>query len=53
MIKYVDNLVILLRDMDMINELKASLERKFEMSDLGELNFFLGDHFERNRRPRT
>ena len=24
----------------MINELKSSLEHKFEMSDLGELHFF-------------
>jgi hypothetical protein len=50
---YVDNLIILANNVDMINKLKASLERKFEMSDLGELHFFLGVHFERDRRSRT
>ena len=50
---YVDDLIILASDVDMINELKASLEREFEMSDLGELHFFLGVHFERDRRSRT
>ena len=50
---YVDDLVILSSDMDMINELKVGFERKFKMSDLGELHFSLGVHFERDRRSRT
>jgi hypothetical protein len=50
---YVDDLIILASNVDMINELKASLERKFEMSDLGELYFFLKVHFERDRKSRT
>ena len=50
---YVDDLVILSSDVDMINELKACLECQFKMSDLGELHFFLGVLFERNRRSRT
>ena len=50
---YVYDLIILANNVYMINELKASLERKFEMSDLGELHFFLGVHFERDRRLQT
>ena len=50
---YVDKLIILASNVDMINKLKSSLERKFDMSDLGELHFFLGVHFERDRRMRT
>ena len=40
-------------NVDMINELKSSLECEFEMSDLGELHFFLCVHFKRNRRSCT
>ena len=50
---YVDDLVILSSDVEMIIELKVSLERKFEMSDLGELHFFLGVHFREGWRSRT
>jgi hypothetical protein len=50
---YVDDLIILASNVDVINELKASLESEFEMSDLGELHFFLGVHFERDRKTRT
>ena len=50
---YVDELIILPRNVDMINELKSSLEHKFVMNDLGELHFFLGVHFKRDRRMHT
>ena len=52
-ITYVDNLIILASNVDMINELKASLEWEFKMSDLNELHFFLGVHFEKDGRSRT
>ena len=45
----VDELIILASNMDMINELKSSLEHEFEMSNLGELHAFLEVHFERDR----
>ena len=37
---YVDDLIILASNVDMINELKFSLEHSFKMNDLGELYFF-------------
>ena len=39
-------------NVDMINELQSSLKREFEMSNFGELHFFLRVHFERNKRIR-
>ena len=36
----------------MINKLKSSLEHEFRISDLSKLHFFLGAHFERDRRTR-
>ena len=42
---YVDDLIILASNVNMINELKSSLKREFDMSDLGELHFVLGVHF--------
>jgi hypothetical protein len=44
---------MLANNVDVINELKFSLKKEFEMSDLGELYFFLGVHFKRDRRYRT
>ena len=49
---YVDDLIILASNVDTINDLKSNLEREFEMSDLGKLHYFLGVHFERDRRMR-
>ena len=50
---YIDDLLIWASNVDVINDLKSSLQSKFEMSDLAELHFFLGVHFERDRRSRT
>ena len=50
---HVDDLIMVANNVDMINELKSSFERKFEMSDLGKLHLFFGVHFERNRRMHT
>ena len=41
---YVVDIIILANDMDIINELKCSLKHKFEMTDFGELHYFLGVH---------
>ena len=35
--------------MTKLMEFKAKLEKEFDMSDLGELHFFLGVQMERNR----
>ena len=37
-------------NLDMINELKSSLEHEFKMIDLNKLHFFIKIHFERNKR---
>ena len=37
---YIDDLIILASNVDTINELKYSLKREFDMSNLGELHFF-------------
>jgi hypothetical protein len=50
---YVDDLIMLASDMTMMNELKSKLEEEYDMSDLGELHFFLGVHIERDRAART
>ena len=50
---YVDDLIILASDMTKLMEFKAKLEKEFDMSDLGELHFFLGVQIERNRAART
>jgi hypothetical protein len=50
---YVDDLIILASNVDVINKLKASLESEFEMSDLDELHFFIGIHFKRDIETRT
>jgi hypothetical protein len=50
---YVDDLILLSSDKEKMSELKASLEEEYNMSDLGELHFFLGVHIERNRAART
>ena len=50
---YVDDLIILASDMDMMKGLKFKLEEEYDMSDLGELHFFLGVHIERDRAART
>ena len=39
---YVDDLLITWTSMDMITEFKRSMSRKFEMSDLGKLTYYLG-----------
>ena len=50
---YVDDLIILASDMDMMKGLKFKLEEEYDMSDVGELHFFLGVHIERDRAANT
>ena len=50
---YIDGLIILVSDMDMMKRLKFRLEEESDMSDLSELHFFFGVHIERNKAVRT
>ena len=47
---YVDDLIILSSDMRVMEELKCRLKDEFEMSDLGELHYFVGIQIERDRK---
>ena len=50
---YVDDLIILASNVIHLKWLKSELEKEFEISDLGELHYYLGVEFERNREART
>jgi hypothetical protein len=50
---YVDDLIILASDDAVLGWLKAKLEKEFEMSDIGPLEYCLGVAFERDRSART
>eukprot|EP00253_Pinus_taeda_P023620 PITA_23620 len=39
---YVDDLILTSSDPNLINHVKSSLKKKFEMTDLGHLHYFLG-----------
>eukprot|EP00253_Pinus_taeda_P031088 PITA_31088 len=42
LVLYVDDLILTGSDPNLINHLKSSLNKKFEMTDLGHLHYFLG-----------
>eukprot|EP00253_Pinus_taeda_P014642 PITA_14642 len=42
LILYVDDLILTGSDPNLINHVKSSLKKKFEMTDLGHLHYFLG-----------
>eukprot|EP00253_Pinus_taeda_P029013 PITA_29013 len=42
LILYVDDLILTSSDPNLINHVKSSLKKKFEMTDLGHLHYFLG-----------
>eukprot|EP00253_Pinus_taeda_P023562 PITA_23562 len=42
LVLYVDDLILTGSDSNLINHVKSSLEKKFEMTDLGHLHYFLG-----------
>jgi hypothetical protein len=50
---YVDDLIILASNGNILKWLKSRLENEFEMSDLGELHYCLGVEFERDRANHT
>jgi len=41
-IGYVDDLIILTNTMDKMNEVKAMVNKRYDVCDLNELNYFLG-----------
>lgn len=49
---WVDNLIILGKDLSFIDKVKDRLRAEFEMKDLGELQYFLGIQVLRNRSKR-
>lgn len=50
---YVDDMLLASNDIEKLNEIKQKLMNKFEMTDLGEPNTFLGMNIKRNRETRT
>jgi hypothetical protein len=50
---YVDDLIMLSSDKDVMQGLKHKLQEEFDIKDLGELHFFLGVQMERDRAART
>jgi hypothetical protein len=42
LVLYVDDLILIGSDSKLLNHVKTSLEKKFEMTDLGYLHYFLG-----------
>ena len=52
-ILYVDGLIILVSNVTQLKWFKLELMKEFEMSDLGELHYYLGVKFERNKEART
>ena len=49
---WVDDLIILGKDLSSIDKVKEGLQAEFEMKDLGELQYFLGIHVLPNRSKR-
>jgi hypothetical protein len=52
-ITYVNNLIILVSDMDMINKLKSIFEHIYKMNNLNKLHLVLEVHFEMDRTTHT
>ena len=50
---YVDDLTIMSKNMDMINTLKEELSKRFQMKDLGDINYILKIEVTRNRESKT
>ena len=47
MIVFVDDIILASNDDSLLTEVKAMLQERFKMTDLGDLNWFLGIEFER------
>ena len=52
-ILYVNDITILGSSLDKINDLKKSLSSRYEMTDLGEIQSYLGVNITRDRASRT
>src|SRR5579871_6333150 len=50
---WVDDLILIGKNMDIINDLKSKLNKAFEIKDLKDLTYFLGIQVRRNRQIRT
>src|SRR5579871_6115728 len=50
---WVDDLIIIEKNIMNIKELKENLNKTFEMKDLGDLTYFLGIHIIQNRKTQT
>src|SRR5579871_5000736 len=50
---WIDDLILIRKNMDIINDLKSRLNKAFEMKDLKDLTYFLGIQVRRNRQIRT
>src|SRR5579871_5854511 len=50
---WVDDLILIGKNIDIINDLKSRLNKAFEMKDLKDLTYFLGIQVRRNRQIRT
>lgn len=45
---YVDDLIFTRNDRTMFTELKESMKKQFDMTDLGKMNYFLGVEVQQN-----
>ena len=50
---YVDDLIIATKDLETLQTVKQHLKDQFDVTDMGELKFFLGIQITRNRTERT
>ena len=46
---WVDNFILIRKNIDIINDLKSRLNKAFEMKNLKDLTYFLGIQVRRNR----
>lgn len=53
LVLYVDDMLIASNFTNKIDEVKAELKREFELTDLGEVNIFLGIKIKRDRKNKT
>jgi hypothetical protein len=49
---YVDNMLLVGKNMEVIKEVKSQLSSKFDMKDLGDVNFILGMEIKRDHAKR-
>src|SRR5260370_3389023 len=50
---YIDDITMASKDLNTIKRDKEALKRRYEMTDLGELNWILGIHITHNRQKGT